>query len=105
MLSLSPRFFGLLLAPILLTLTVSAYAQNPTIRLTGVVVYSTGQPAAGVSVVLTKNIYIVNPNEVSHDQTTADSGGHFSFEVEARCGVEYRVQATSTETVDDEFWS
>jgi YD repeat-containing protein len=66
------------------------------------VVYSTGQPAAGVSVVLTKNIYIVNPNEVSHDQTTADSGGHFSFEVEARCGVEYRVQATSTETVDGE---
>src|SRR5437660_1741572 len=96
------RFHNLFIAPALLIFAVSAHAQNPTITLTGHVFYSTGQPAAGATVTLTKNVYIVNPNEVSYDHTAADSGGSFTFQVEARCGVEYDVQATSSEIVDDE---
>ena len=96
------RFHNLFIAPALLISAVSAHAQNPTITLTGHVFYSTGQPAAGATVTLTKNVYIVNPNEVSYDHTAADSGGSFTFQAEARCGVEYDVQATSSEIVDDE---
>ena len=96
------RFHNLFIAPALLISAVSAHAQYPIITLTGHVFFSTGQPAAGATVTLTKNVYIVNPNEVSYDHTAADSGGSFTFQVEARCGVEYDVQATSSEIVDDE---
>ena len=95
-------FRSMLIATALLTLIVPTHAQNPTITLTGHVFYSTGEPAGGAAVTLIKTIYVINPNDVSYDHTTAGSDGSFSFQVEARCGVSYDVQATSSEIVDDE---
>ena len=95
-------FRSMLIATALLTLIVPTRAQNPTITLTGHVFYSTGEPAGGAAVTLIKTIYVINPNDVSYDHTPAGSDGSFSFQVEARCGVSYEVQATSSEIVDDE---
>src|SRR5437588_260978 len=95
-------FRSMLIATALLTLIVPTHAQNPTITLTGHVFYSTGEPAGGAAVTLIKTIYVINPNDVSYDHTPAGSDGSFSFQVEARCGVSYEVQATSSEIVDDE---
>src|SRR5437868_6309906 len=81
------RFHNLFIAPALLISAVSAHAQNPTITLTGHVFYSTGQPAAGATVTLTKNVYIVNPNEVTTATTITDGGGHYQFTTYSRCSV------------------
>ena len=64
--------------------------------------YSTGEPAAGATVNLTKTVYDVSPAIVTTDSTTADGAGNYSFQVEARCSVAYEVKASSTEIVDGE---
>jgi YD repeat-containing protein len=78
---------------------VLAQAQ---ITLNGRVMYSTGAPAAGASVNLTKTVYDVSPAIVTNDNTTADGAGNYSFQIEARCAVAYEVKASSTEIVDGE---
>ncbi len=94
---LLPRIF--LLVSLQFVLGVLAHAQ---ITLSGRVMYSTGEPAAGASVNLTKSVYEVSPPIVTTDSTTADGAGNYSFQVEGRCGVAYEVTASSTEIVDDE---
>ena len=64
--------------------------------------YSTGEPAAGASVNLTKTVYDVSPQMVTTDSTSVDSAGNYSFQVESRCSVSYEVKASSTEIVDGE---
>ena len=89
------RFHNLFIAPALLIFAVSAHAQNPMITLTGHVVYSTGQPAAGATVTLTKNVYIVNPNEVSYDHTAAEppKRGLDDFDYQSSVYFESRLYA------------
>ncbi|MEP6569529.1 MAG: DUF6765 family protein [Acidobacteriota bacterium] len=86
-------------------LAVGARAQTP-ITLQGRVVYqlpdNSSQPAAGVSVTMTKTIYDQSPPVVSMETTTTDGAGHYSFQSEFRCSVSYDLQALSSETVDDE---
>jgi len=82
-------------------LATLAYSQT-TITLGGYVTFTTGEPAAGASVTMTKNIYVVSPPMVTTETTTADNGGHYAFTSEGRCGVEYSFQAVSSQTVDDE---
>jgi len=79
----------------------SARAQN-TITLHGRVMYSTGQPASGATVTMTKTFYDVSPAVTSVETTATDSGGNYSFESQGRCAVSYSLQAVSTEIVDDE---
>jgi len=81
--------------------TISTQAQT-TFALSGRVKYSTGLPASGATVTLTKTVYNVSPNEVSTDHATADADGQYSFQVEGRCSVTYEVQATASENVDGE---
>jgi RHS repeat-associated protein len=78
-----------------------AHAQNP-ITLQGRVLFSTGQPATGATVTMTKSFYDVSPPVTSTETTVTDGGGNYSFDSEGRCAVEYHFQAVSTEIVDDE---
>src|SRR5689334_18584222 len=78
----------------------ATFAYSQEITLDGNVRYSTGEPAAGVTVTMTKNIYVDSPPIITSETTTADSGGHYSFQSESRCGVEYTFQAVSSQTVD-----
>src|SRR5438874_58566 len=78
-----------------------AYSQT-TITLDGIVAYNTGEPVAGATVTMTKNIYVDSPPTVTTETITAGSGGNYVFAVEARCGVEYSFRAVSSETVDGE---
>ncbi len=74
-----------------------------TITLDGYVQYSTGQPAVGATVTMTKNTYMDSPPIVTTETTTVGSGGHYAFTAEARCGVEYSFQASSSQPIDDEL--
>ena len=94
---LLPRI--LLLVCLQFVLGVFANAQ---ITLSGRVIYSTGDPAVGASVKMTKTIFNVSPQEVTTETTIADSGGNYSFQIESGCNADYEVRATSTEIVDDE---
>jgi RHS repeat-associated protein len=76
-----------------------AHAQ---ITLDGRVLYTTGEPAAGATVTMTKTVYDVTPNVVTTQNTTTDSAGHYAFQDEARCSVVYEFQAMSLEIVDGE---
>jgi len=78
----------------------ATFAYSQDITLDGYVRYSTGEPAAGVTVTMTKNIYVESPPVITSETTTADSGGYYSFQSEPRCGVEYTFQAVSSQTVD-----
>jgi len=64
--------------------------------------YSTGDPAVGASVKMTKTIFNVSPQEVTTETTIADSGGNYWFAIESGCSADYEVRATFTEIVDDE---
>ncbi len=79
-----------------------AHCQT-TITLDGYVQYSTGQPAVGATVTMTKNTYMDSPPIVTTETTTVGSGGHYAFTAEARCGVEYSFQASSSQPIDDEL--
>src|SRR5258708_1888578 len=91
---LLPRIF--LLVSLQFVLGVLAHAQ---ITLSGRVMYSTGEPAAGASVNLTKSVYEVSPPIVTTDSTTADGAGNYSFQVEGRCAFAYEVTPTTPQTV------
>src|SRR3989441_12482895 len=78
-----------------------ARAQNP-ITLHGQVLFSTGQPAAGATVTMTKTYYDVSPAVTSTETSGTDGGGNYSFQSEGRCAVSYSFQAVSPEIVDDE---
>jgi RHS repeat-associated protein len=94
---LLPRI--LLLVSLQFVLGVLAHAQ---VTLSGRVMYSTGTPAPGASVNMTKTVYDVSPPILTTDSTTADGAGNYSFQVEGRCSVAYEVKASSTEIVDGE---
>jgi len=85
----------LLLVSLQFVLVMLAHAQ---ITLSGRVLYSTGDPAVGASVKMTKT----SPQVVTTETTIADDGGNYSFQIESGCSADYEVRATSTEIVDDE---
>src|ERR1700730_4289698 len=76
-------------------------AQNP-ITLQGRVFFSTGQPASGATVTMTKSFNDVSPPVTSTETTVTDGGGNYSFPSQGRCAVSYSFQAVSSEIVDDE---
>ena len=78
-----------------------ARAQNQII-LKGRVLYSDGQPAAGVTVTMKKEFYDVSPSVISSETSGTDGGGNYSFPSQGRCAVSYVFQAVSAELVDDE---
>lgn len=92
---------ALLVIPFLFAFATPASAQSAII-LHGRAVYSTGEPAVNATVRLTKTVYDVSPNIVTYETTITDSGGDYSFQIEARCAVVYETQATVAAVVDDE---
>ena len=96
---------SVLLLSLQFALAVVARAQTET-TLQGRAVFqfpdNSSQPAAGVSVTMTKRIYDVSPPVVTTETTTTDGNGHYSFQSQFRCSVDYQVQAVSAELVDDE---
>jgi hypothetical protein len=92
---------ALLVLPVLFAFATPTSAQS-AITLQGRAMYSTGEPAVNATVRLTKTVYDVSPNIVTNKTTTTDSGGNYSFQIEARCAVVYETQATVAEVVDDE---
>src|SRR6266550_6342612 len=78
-----------------------ASAQD-SITLHGRVLFSTGQPASGATVTMTKSFYDVSPAVTSTETTVADGGGNYYFPSQGRCAVSYSFQAVSSEIVDDE---
>src|SRR6266550_1288633 len=78
-----------------------ARAQNQ-IMLKGRVLYSDGQPAAGVTVTMKKEYYDVSPSVISTETSGTDGGGNYSFPSQGRCAVSYVFQAVSAELVDGE---
>src|SRR5688572_22721226 len=78
-----------------------ARAQNP-IEMKGRVLFSTGQPASGATVTMTRTFADVSPAVTSRETTVTDGGGNYSFESEGRCAASYHFQAVSAEVVDDE---
>src|SRR6266550_1658501 len=78
-----------------------ARAQNQ-IMLKGRVLYSDGQPAAGVTVTMKKEYYDVSPSVISTETSGTDGGGNYSFPSQGHCAVSYVFQAVSAELVDGE---
>src|SRR5215510_13515001 len=70
---------GLFIALGQLALATLAHGQT-AITLEGQVMFSTGQPAAGATVTMTKTIYVENPPVITIQTVTADGSGHYNFE-------------------------
>src|SRR5229473_2912055 len=85
---------------VLLQFVLGVLAQAQ-ITLSGRVMYSTGDPATGATVNLTKTTFNVSPGIVTTETAIVDSGGNYSFPIESGCNTDYEVRATSTEIVDD----
>lgn len=76
-------------------------ARRDQVVLSGRVTYSTGEPAAGVTVVMDSES-IAGAGGGASGATATDGGGNYFFTVEAGCGIAYNFRAFSDEVVDGE---
>lgn len=76
---------------------VRSARASDMVNLQGRVIYSNGEPAAGVTVTLTKR----KDFDASFELVDTDSDGHYSFQEEPGCATVYELQAKSSEIVDD----